>query len=693
MRAWIRTWGGALLALAAGVAAGCSQRTESPATATEAKPAIGAWGFDLTGMDTGAKPGDDFFRYAVGAWVDRTEIPADLPDINSITALAIKAEEDVRRIVERVQAAQPAKGTNEQKVADTYASYLDTERINTLGLAPFQADLALLRDLKTHEDVADAIGRSGLPGNTPIAFGPTVDAKDPSRYTVIVAQAGLGVPSRDIYLSDNPAFVQVRAKYRDHIAKMLGLAAVPDAENAANAVAALERRIAELHWSREKARNKDLTYNPKTRAELEAFAPQFPWRAMLASAGLKDHDRFVVREADAIQGLAKLFRDTPVATWREYLTFHYLVNQADIMPAAFDEANFEFFGKTLSGSPRPRDRWTRAVGEINGNYGAGPLGDAVGRLYVQEHFPPESKAAIRAIVDNLLAAYQERIKNLEWMSPQTRLVAIRKAQTVRIKIGYPDRWKDYTALTIEPGDAYGNRKRMSTFEANRLLARLNSPTDKDEWGQGPQTVNAYYMAEFNEIGFPAAILQPPFFDPHADPAVNYGAVGGVIGHEMGHGYDDQGAKSDENGILRTWWQREDEERFAALTGKLASQYSSYSPLPGSVVNGAATSGENIGDLGGLSVALAAYQASLGGKPAPVLDGFSGAQRFFLAWAQVWRGKYRDEQLRQLITSDAHSPIMYRVNGVVRNIDAWYEAFNLTPGGALYLAPEERVRIW
>ena len=332
---------------------------------------------------------------------------------------------------------------------------------------------------------------------------------------------------------------------------------------------------------------------------------------------------------------------TPVATWRAYLTFHYLNNQADIMPAAFDEASFGFNGKVLGGSTEPRARWKRAVNEINGPYGVGPIGDAVGRLYVQAHFPPEAKAAIKAVVDNLLAAYQQRIQSLEWMSPETRKVAIRKAQTVRVKIGYPDRWKDYTALTIEPGDAYGNRKRMSLFESNRVLARLNGPTDKDEWSQGPQIVNAYYTAEFNEIGFPAAILQAPLFDPAADPAVNYGGIGGVIGHEMGHGYDDQGAKSDENGVLRTWWQPEDEVRFAALTKKLAAQYSSYSPLPGLNLNGNATSGENIGDLGGLSVALAAYQTSLGGKPAPVIDGLTGTQRFFLSWAQVWRGKYRE----------------------------------------------------
>ena len=396
-----------------------------------------------------------------------------------------------------------------------------------------------------------------------------MDAKNPDRYTLLVVQAGLGLPSRDFYISDNPAFVQVRAKYRDHIEKMLTLAKVKDAAASATAIAALETRIAQAQWPIEKARNKDLTYNPKSLAELEAFAPGFPWKAALASGGLDGQDRLVLREADAIAALAKLFRATPVATWRAYMTFHYLNEQADIMPPAFDEAKFEFFGKVLGGVTAQRDRWTRAVNEISGPYGAGPLGEAVGRLYVKEHFTPEAKAATRQIVDNLLAAYQKRIAVLEWMSPETRQAAIRKAQTVKVKIGYPDRWKDYSALTIEPGDAYGNRKRLSVFETTRQVSRLNGPVDRDEWSQGPQTVNAYYRADFNEIGFPAAILQPPFFDPNADLAVNYGAVGAVVGHEMGHGYDDQGAKSDEKGILRTWWQPEDERRFKALTTKLA----------------------------------------------------------------------------------------------------------------------------
>jgi predicted metalloendopeptidase len=524
MRHWLR---GVLVGLAIVLMGTAAGSAPAPAPAPpKGKPRIGAWGFDLAGMDRSVNPGDDFFRYAVGTWVDKAEIPADLPDWSEFYALAEKADADVREVVERLARSPQAPGSVEQKVADAYASYLDTARINELGLTPFEADLALFRGLRTHEDVAVAIGRPGLPGDTPIAFFPTVDAKNPDRYTIVVTQSGLGLPSRDYYLRPDPAFAKVREEYARYIERVLTLASVEDAAAKAAAVADLEKSIAERHWPLEKARNKDLTYNPKTRADLEAFAPGFPWAAALRATGIASHDRFVVKEADAVAALAELFRATPVSTWRAYLTFHYLNGQADIMPSAFDEASFAFNGKVLGGQPQQLPRWRRAVGDINGPYAAGPLGDAVGRLYVKEHFPPEARAAVRKLVENLLAAYQRRIERLEWMSPETRRAAIRKAQTVRVKVGYPDRWKDYSGLTIVPGDAYGNRRRLSLFETNRQLARLDAPTDKDEWQQGPQTINAYYLATFNEIAFPAAILQPPFFDPNADPAVNYGGIGG-----------------------------------------------------------------------------------------------------------------------------------------------------------------------
>jgi len=697
----MRTWHHALmfgtLALTTGTLAGCSG-SSTPAAATQAAasvsaPKIAPWGFDLTGMNTSVAPGHDFYTFGVGKWVERADIPADLPEWHGFADLTLKIEADLKSIFDELAKAAPPPGSIEQKVADAYFSYLDTAKINALGLEPFKADLAAIRAARTPADVARLIGTPGFAGNSPVAFGPSVDAKNPDRYVLLVGQAGLGLPSRDYYLADAPAYAAVREKYREYIEQLFTLAGYPSAKTAAAGVVALEKHIAELHWPLEKARNKDLTYNPKTRAELIAFAPGFPWQVAFDAMGVGAFDRIVVRESDAVLALATLFAATPVETWKAYLTFHYLSSQADIMPMAFDEASFNFNGKILGGQQQPRERWRRAVSDVNGPYAAGPLGDAVGRLYVKEHFPPEARAQVLALVKDLLDAYQRRIANLEWMSPDTRKAAIRKAQTVRVKIGYPDRWKDYSALTITPGDAYGNRKRISVFETNRLVSRIDAPTDREEWGQGPQVINAYYNAQFNEIGFPAAILQPPFFDPRADMAVNYGGIGGVIGHEMGHGYDDQGAKSDEKGVLRNWWQPEDEARFKVLTKKLSAQFATYSPLPGLYANGDFTSGENIGDLGGLSVALDAYQHALGGKAAPVIDGYTGTQRFFLAWAQVWRAKYREERIRQLISSDYHSLNPFRVNGVVRNIDAWYDAFNVKPGDALYLKPEDRVHIW
>jgi predicted metalloendopeptidase len=414
---------------------------------------------------------------------------------------------------------------------------------------------------------------------------------------------------------------------------------------------------------------------------------------MLAAGGLANQDHFIVGSPDAVVALSKLFRDTPTDVLRAYQTFHYVNGQADIMPTAFDDASFAFNGTALTGQPQKRERWKRATIALSGQAFLAPMGEAVGQIYVKRHFTPQAKAEMKKIVDNLLASYRERIQNLEWMSPETRQIAMRKAQTVRVKIGYPDRWRDYSKLEVKAGDAYGNRKRAGIWDYSRQVARINQKTDKDEWGMAPQTVNAYYNPVWNEIVFPAAILQAPFFDPNADAAINYGAIGGVIGHEMGHGYDDQGAKSDENGVLRSWWKKEDEDRFAVKVKALAAQYSQYEPLPGVKVNGDFTSGENIGDLGGLTVGLHAYKLSLKGKPAPTLDGFTPEQRVFLGWCQVWRTNIREAALRQQVTADVHSPAEYRCNGVVRNVDAWYDAFGVKPGDKLYLKPEDRVRIW
>jgi len=661
--------------------------------AQRGKAEIGTWGFDLTAMDKSVKPGDDFFRYAGGTWMKNTKIPGDRTRWGSFDMLAAKSEEDVKKLVNTVSSRKQAPGSAEQKVADFYSSYMDTKKIDALGLAPFQADLDRIAGLKTLEDVAAAMGDPGLPANAPVALVFGLDDKNPDRYSVDVYQSGLGLPDRDYYLKSDAKFDETRAKYRAYIEQMLKLANYPNAGAAADAIMAVEMKIAEIQWPIEKLRNRDLTYNPKTQAELKATAPAFPWEAALAAGGLSKQDFFVLQNPDPVVGLANLFKATPVETWRAYLTFHYVNAQADIMPTAFDDASFEFNGKVLTGQEQKRDRWKRAVFALSGQYGNAPLGEAVGAIYVKDHFTPQAKAAMEEMVGNLLAAYRKRIATLEWMSPETRKVAMRKAEAVRVKIGYPDKWRDYSALEVEPGDAYGNRKRATLWDWKRQADRLARKTDKDEWGMAPQTVNAYYNPTWNEIVFPAAILQAPFFDPNADAAINYGSAGGVIGHEMGHGYDDQGAKSDENGILRTWWNKDDEERFKVKVDALAKQYSSYEPLPGLHVNGDFTSGENIGDLGGVSVAFEAYQMSLKGKTPPVLDGFTGKQRFFLGWAQVWRGLIRDEALRVRLTSDVHSPSEFRCNGPVRNVDAWYEAFDVKPGEKLYLKPDERVHIW
>jgi len=657
------------------------------------KAVIGAWGFDLAAMDRGIQPGDDFFRFAGGTWMKTTQIPADRSRWGSFNILAAKSEEDVKNLVEDVSRRPQAAGSVEQKVSDFYASYMDTAAIDAAGLKPFEADLARIAALNTHEEVVAFIGEPGVPSNSPIGWGIGLDEKNPDRYSVQVAQAGLGLPDRDYYLKPDQKFAETRAKYRAYIEQMLSMAKVPNAGSLADAIMAVEVKIAVIQWPIEKQRDRDANYNPKSRAELKAFAPTFPWEQALAAGGIANQDFFVVGQPTAVQALAQLFRETPVETWRAYLAFHYLNGSADIMPTAFDDAAFEFNGKVLTGQQKKSDRWKRATRVLSGTPFSVPMTEAVGQIYVKRHFSPQAKAEVKKLVDNLLAAYRKRIETLEWMSPETRKVALRKALTARIKIGYPDRWRDYSKLEIRRGDAFGNRRRSAVWDWNRQAVRLKQKTDKDEWAMGPQTVNAYYNPVWNEIVFPAAILQAPFFDPNADDAVNYGGIGGVIGHEMGHGYDDQGAKSDENGILRTWWKKEDEDRFKVKVQALAAQYSKYEPLPGLKVNGDFTSGENIGDLGGLSVAHEAYMISLAGKAPPVLDGFSGEQRFFLGWCQVWRSIIRDEALRVIVTSDVHSPAEYRCNGVVRNMDAWYSAFDVNPGQKLYLAPDERVRIW
>ncbi len=664
-------------------------RSQATAQSSPATPPaqIGAWGIDLTARDRSVRAGDDFYRYSIGHWLDTNEIPPDRTSWSTFAVLANEAEQRLRELVEALPADAPP-GSNQQKVRDLYRTYLDTDTIERLGLAPAKPMLDAIAAARTYEDVAKLLGRPDMPVQTPIGQFVTIDQKNPDRYIVALSQGGLGLPDREYYLKDDATFKEIRAKYLAHIERMLKLAGMADAAARARSIVDLETAIARVHWPIAKRRERDLTYNLRTREELDKLAPGFPWHAQLAAGGIEGQPHYVVRELDAVEGLGKLFRETPVARWRSYMTYHLLEGAADTLPKAFDDERFDFYGRTLNGQPQQRERWKRAINALDRG-----IGEATGRLYVAKYFPPESKAKMLALVENLRAAYAGRVKHLPWMTAATKQAALEKLATFRPKIGYPDKWRDYSALEIRPGDAFGNAVRAAVFDWQRDVNRLGQPTDRDEWGMTPQTVNAYYNPTFNEIVFPAAILQPPYFDPNADPAVNYGAIGGVIGHEMGHGFDDQGSKSDARGVLRTWWAPEDTAAFKKLVDRLATQYDDYTALPGLNLNGRLTLGENIGDLGGLTVAYEAYHLSLQGKPAPVLDGLTGDQRFFLSWAQAWRALMRDERLRTQVMSDPHSPPKFRVNGVVRNMDAWYTAFDVQAGEQLYLAPQERVRIW
>jgi putative endopeptidase len=660
----------------------------TPAPPARAKPKLGTFGIDLAGMDTSTKPGDDFYTYASGGWMRANEIPEDRSRWGMFDELREASDASVHEILEEQAQAKPAKGSNAQKAADYYASYLNRAAIDAKGFAPAKAALDAIAAAKTSTDIVKLMGRPDLPVDAPIAMSVELDAKDPDRYVVTVAQSGLGLPEREFYRKKEPRFQEIRSKYEAHVARVLGMAGDKVAAANAAAILALEAQIAECHWPIADRREREKTYNPRTLAELEKEAPQFPWGAYMKALGYDGERSVVVAESTAIPKLARLFAATPVATWRAYLTYHFLAATADVLPSKLDDEVFDFRGRTLNGQPQQRDRWKRAVTATND-----ALGDAVGELYVARHFQPKAKAEMDRLVENLRGAYGERIKAIDWMTSETKTVALEKLAAFRPKIGYPTKWKSYSSLDVMPGDAFGNARRALVWSHEYMRAKLGKPSDRDEWFMTPQTVNAYYNPPFNEIVFPAAILQPPFFDPEADPAVNYGGIGGVIGHEMGHGFDDQGAKSDARGILRTWWSPADVNAFKKRTDSLARQYATFEPLPGIKVNGRLTLGENIGDLGGLTVAYEAYQLSLGDEPAPILDGYTGDQRLFLGWAQVWRSLYRDQALRNQVLTDPHSPPRYRVNGVVRNLDAWYRAFDVKEGDALYLPPARRVAIW
>src|SRR5262244_1605545 len=673
----------AMLALAGGPSA--------PSRAQPAEqPQFGPWGFDLSGIDPKAKPGNSFYDYANGTWDARTEIPADKARFGMFDVLRDKSDEQLRAIVEdaakEATMAGPAADPRLRKIGTLYNSFMDVARIEQLDATPIADDLARIRDAKTKADIAALMGRARADlGASFFRLGVSEDQKAPTRNALYAVQSGLGLPDPDYYLRD--VFKDKKAKYRDYVAHILDMVGWPAAQKSADDILALESRIAEASWSRAEMRDVDKTYNPRTVAELVAYAPGFPWPTFLGTAKVENVDRVILEELTAFPKLAAIFADTPLETLQAWQAFHVANEAAPFLSKRFVDANFEFYGKELAGQPEQRPRWKRGVRLVDGK-----VGFLVGKEYVARHFPPQSKAKMEELVDHLKRALHGRIERLEWMSPQTKAKALEKLSLFKVKIGYPNRWRNYASLQID-SDLMGNVRRGAAYECARLVRKLGRPVDPDEWDTTPQTVNAFYSPPRNEIVFPAAILQAPFFDRNADMAVNYGGIGGVIGHELTHGFDDQGRKSDGHGVLTDWWTPADAAAFEKEAARYGAQFDSYTVAPDVHVNGALTMGENIADLGGVLIAVDGYQASLRGAPSPVFDGYTGVQRVFLGWAQGWRAKYRLDALKRQVTTDPHSPGRFRIDGPMRNIDAWYDAWGVKPGDKLYLKPEDRVRIW
>ncbi|NVJ49453.1 MAG: peptidase M13 [Gammaproteobacteria bacterium] len=671
-------------------AADSKVQTQAAETAAPAKEMALKSGVILDNFDRSVRPQDDLFRFVNGTWLKTTEIPADKSNYGSFTVLADKAQEDLRAIIEESAAAKDlAKGSDEQKVGDLYNSVLDVDTLNQRGVEPLKPYLDEIAALKDKKELVAYFAKAPKVGaSSPFAFWINNDAKNPTEYIMYMTQSGLSLPNKDYYFADDENHQAIREAFVKHISKMFELAGLKNGAQAAQDIMALEMAIANAHWNKEDNRNSVLTYNKFGLKQLDELTTEIDWNTYFTTLGVADQENLIVRQPTYLSALGVIFKDTSLDAWKTYLTWHLLSGNANLLTSELDAENFAFFGKTLQGTPEQLPRWKRGVNAVNGL-----LGEVVGKVYVAKHFKPEAKQRMMELVENLREAYRQSIIDLDWMSEETKKQALDKLSKFRPKIGYPDKWQDYSKLTIEPGKLLENYMSARTFGMNEQLDKLGKPIDRDEWFMTPQTVNAYYNPVMNEIVFPAAILQPPFFDMNADDAVNYGGIGAVIGHEMGHGFDDQGATYDGDGVLRDWWTAQDKAEFKARTGKLAAQYDAFEPLPDVHVNGEFTLGENIGDLGGLTIAYKAYQLSKEGKPAPELDGFTGDQRFFIGWAQVWARKYRDAELKRRINVDPHSPSEYRSNGVVQNMPEFVNAFDVKPGDALYLDPEKRVKIW
>jgi predicted metalloendopeptidase len=654
-------------------------------------------GLDVAGIDRTVAPGDDFFGFANGAWLNTTEIPADRSAYGTgaqVAELTAKRTADLIRDA----AEKSAPGSDARKVGDYYASYMDEETIEKQGLAPLEPALKRIDAIKDRKALARALGASlradvdvlnSTNFHTPNLFGLWVaqDLDDPSRYAPFILQGGLEMPDRDYYLDSSAPMAAIRTKYQAHIAAMLELAHQPDPKGPAERIFSLEHRMAEVHGARAESEDVLKGNNHWQAADFPQRAPGLDWAVFFDAAGLSHQQAFVVWQPRAVTGLAALVASEPLDTWKEYLRFHLLEDNARYLPRAFVTEAFEFHGHVLNGTPQQRARWKRAVDDTSF-----ALGEAVGKLYVERYFPPEEKARAQAMVQNLLSAFAVRIDHLEWMAPQTRVQAKAKLAALKVGVGYPDHWIDYSGLEVVRGDALGNAERARLFEYRRNLKKFGTPVDRSEWAMTPQLVNAVNLPAMNALNFPAAILQPPFFDPQRDLVLDYGSIGAVIGHEISHSFDDQGALFDATGRLRNWWTKEDFAHFEAAGQKLAAEFDRYHPFPDVAVNGKQTLSENIADVAGLSVAYDAWRLTLNGQPARGASGFSGEQLFFLSFAQSWRTKIREPALRQGLVVDGHAPPEYRAD-TVRNLDAWYKAFDVKPGGKLYLAPADRVPVW
>ncbi len=679
------------LALIAGFAQAESGAAAAAATSKTAKAPVLSAGIATEYIESSVRPQDDFFEYLNGKWLKNVEIPADKSSWGSFMELRENTLPQIRGIIEKASAGNPAAGTDAQRIGDFWASFMDEARLEQLGVSPLSAELGKIAAIKDKAELPAVLARLGKIGvNVPFDFGIHQDNKDSTKYVADIYQGGLGMPDRDYYLkTDDAKLADVKAKYLTHIEKTLALAGDKNAAANAKAIVDFETELAKVQWTKVELRDPIKAYNKVNLTDMAKIAPNYDWATWLKTTGIEGKiDYVIVSQPTYLKGFAELSNKTSLDTWKAYLAMHLVDSYSSYLSKAFVDQRFDFYGKTLSGVTQIEPRWKRGVGVVER-----AQGEAVGKLYVAEHFPAERKARMETLVKNLLVAYKQSIDKIDWMSPATKKEAQAKLAKFTPKIGYPNKWKDYSALVVKRDDLVGNVMRSRVVESDRELNKLGKPIDREEWGMTPQTINAYYNPEMNEIVFPAAILQPPFFDANADDAVNYGGIGAVIGHEISHGFDDQGAQYDGDGNLRDWWSPSDHKNFKAKTQMLVEQYNAFEPLPGYHVNGELTLGENIADNSGLAIAAKAYQISLNGKKAPVINGLTGEQRLYMGWAQVWRSKMREPAQIAQVKTDPHSPGQYRANGTLKNQPGFYEAFKVKQGDKMYLAPKERVIIW